>query len=84
MPYIFLMLSLYLVAAAAITAKIQAMDAVATNLGVTSQDITDEERKKRDRRREEDRERREKERERRRERSRERESRRRRTKSRSR
>jgi len=72
------------VAAAAITAKIQAMDAVATNLGVTSQDITDEERKKRDRRREEDRERREKERERRRERSRERESRRRRTKSRSR
>jgi len=60
------------VAAAAITAKIQAMDAVTTNLGVNASEIIDEERRKKEREREKEREKREKERERRRERSRER------------
>merc|ERR1719457_67848 len=48
------------------------MDAVATNLGVDSDKISEEERKKKEREREKDKERREKERERRREKSRER------------
>jgi len=72
------------VAAAAITARIQAMDAVATNLGVDSDKISEEERKKKEREREKDKERREKERERRREKSRERRKGRSRSKSRSR
>jgi len=61
-------------AAAAVTAKIQALDAVAENLGVDAQNIHDQERvkqQKRDKERQEDREKRAKERERERERERE-------------
>ena len=57
---------MYSVAAAAVTAKIQALDAVAENLGIDAHDISQEEQRKKEREREKDRDRRDRDRDRRR------------------